>query len=181
MATIQTMLIEEFAAISESGQYDLLQGELLCMPLAGGEQGEVTAELARVVGNFVVEHALGRVYAAETGFVLSSEDRTVLAPDVAFVEAARIPPREARRGFVPIVPDLVVEVVSPSDRVSNVNDKVDAYLQAGAQLVWVVEPVRRRVTAYASDRSARMLIEGDSLTGGDVLPGFSLPLTDIFR
>lgn len=181
MATIQTMTIEEFAAISEPGRFDLIRGELLQTPPAGGEHGEVAGELARVIGNFVVENEFGRCYAAETGFVLSSEHHTVLAPDVAFVESSRVPSREARRGFVPITPSLVVEVISPCDLAVDLTAKILEYLEAGTSLVWVVEPDRRTVTTYASDRSARLLIEGEALDGGDVLPGFSLPLADIFR
>lgn len=181
MTATHMMTIEEFAAISRPGRFDLIRGELLEMAPAGGEHGEVAAEIGRLIGNFVVEHQLGRLYAAETGFIISESDSTVLAPDVAFVEASRVPPREERRGFVPIAPDLVVEVVSPSDRVTEVNDKVTTYLEAGVNLVWVVEPVRQRVTVYTPDRRARLLIGGDHLDGGDVLPGFSLPLVDIFR
>ena len=181
MATIQTMTIEEFATISEPGRFDLINGEVLQMPPAGGEHGEVAGEIGRLIGNFVAERQLGRCYAAETGFILDAESQTVLAPDVAFVQKSKIPPRSERRGFVPVVPDLVVEVVSPSNRVGDVNDKIAAYLDAGVQLVWLVEPVRRRVTAYTPDRTARLLIDGDTLDGGDVLPGFSLPLAEIFR
>lgn len=181
MATVQTMTIEEFADISEPGRFDLIKGELLRMPPAGGEHGEVAGELARVIGNFVVENDLGRFYAAETGFILDAESSTVLAPDVAFVQASRVPPRERRRGFVPVVPDLVVEVVSPSDRVTEVNDKVNTYLDSGVRMVWAVEPIRQRITVYTPDRRARLLNSDDVLEGGDVLPGFSLPLADIFR
>ncbi|MEZ4521335.1 MAG: Uma2 family endonuclease [Thermomicrobiales bacterium] len=175
------MSIEEFAEISEPGRFDLIRGELVNMPPAGGIHGEVAFEIGRLIGNFVVEHKLGRCYAAETGFVLNEEDATVLAPDVAFLEASHVPPRDERHRFVPAVPDLVVEVVSPSDRIIDVNDKVTTYLDAGVRLAWVVEPVRQRVTVYTSDRRARLLIEGESLDGGDVLPGFQLPLADIFR
>ena len=180
MTATNLMTIEEFAAISRPGRFDLIRGELLEMAPAGGEHGEVAAEIGRVIGNFVVEHQLGRFYAAETGFIISESDSTVLAPDVAFVEASRVPPREERRGFVPVAPDLVVEVVSPSDRVTEVNDKVTTYLEARVRLVWVVEPVRQRVTVYTPDRHAKLLIEGDVLDGGSVLPGFRLPLAEIF-
>jgi Uma2 family endonuclease len=181
MATTQTMTIEEFAAISEPGRFDLIHGEVLRIPPAGGEHGEVTLELGRVIANHVVEHELGRCYAAATGFILNEADHTVLAPDVAFVQSAKLPDREQRRGFVPAVPDLVVEVVSPSDRIGDVIDKVTAYLDAGVRLVWVIEPVRLRATVYAADRTARLLNTDDTLEGGSVLPGFRIPLADIFR
>lgn len=86
-----------------------------------------------------------------------------------------------RRRFVPIVPDLVVEGIPPSDRVSDVNDKVDACIEAAVRVIWAIEPIRHRVSAYSADRSARLFIEGDVNDVGDVLPGFTLPLADIFR
>jgi Uma2 family endonuclease len=175
------MTIDEFAEISAPGRFDLIDGKVLQMPPAGGEHGEVAAEIGRLIGNFVVEHKLGRFYAAETGFILSESSQTVLAPDVAFVRASRVPPRDARRGFVPVVPDLVVEVISPSDRVTDVNDKIAAYLDAGVRMVWSVEPVRQRLTVYTPDRHARLLVAEDTLDGGEVLPGFRLPITSIFR
>ena len=181
MSTTQLMTIEEFSEISEPGRFDLIRGEVLRMAPAGGEHGEVTLELGRVIGNHVVEHDLGRCYAAETGFILNEADQTVLAPDVAFVQASRVPPRERRRGFVPVVPDLVVEVVSPSDRIGDVIDKVTTYLDAGVRLVWVIEPVRQRATAYTTDRTAHLLSVEDTLDGSDVLPGFRLKIADIFR
>ena len=180
MATVQTMTIEEFATISQPGRFDLINGEVLQMPPAGGEHGALASELGRRIGNYVVEHQLGQTYAAETGFVVDAESRTVLAPDVAFVSATRIPPIEQQRGFVPLAPDLAVEVVSPSDRVVDVSAKVSEYLAGGVKLVWVVEPRRRTVTEYHADRSARLVIDGEALDGGDVLPGFSLPLAEIF-
>lgn len=90
-------------------------------------------------------------------------------------------PDELPKDFLGQAPDIAVEVVSPSDRMADVNAKVAEYLAAGTSLVWVVEPGRKTVTAYNADRSARLLIEGDELDGGDVLPGFKLPLSEIFR
>lgn len=181
MATIQTMTIEEFAAITEPGRFDLVHGEVIQMPPAGGEHGVITIEIGRLIANYVAERQLGRTYAAETGFIIDHDARTVLAPDVAFVVSERVPPIDQQRGFVPIPPDFAVEVVSPSDRIVDVNAKVGEYLEAGVRLVWIVEPRRRTVTVYRADRSARLLIEGESLDGGDVLPDFSLPVSDIFR
>ncbi len=151
------------------------------MPPAGGEHGEIAAEIGRLIGNHVVERQLGKFFAAETGFILSESEQTVLAPDVAFVQSSRVPPLEKRRGFVPVVPDLVVEVISPSDRLTDVNDKVTIYIAAGVRMVWTVEPLRRRVTVYTADRHARLLVDDDMLDGGDVLPGFKLPVSSIFR
>lgn len=159
-------------------RYDLIQGELYRMSPAGARHGEVAALLAMHLGAFVLPRGLGRVYGAETGFRLA--DDTVLGPDVAFVAANRLPPIEQRVGFLRLAPDLVAEIVSPSDRARYVSDKVLAYLDAGVRLVWLVEPRRRVVSVYGADRTARLLGEGDSLDGGEVLPGFRLSLADLF-
>lgn len=160
-------------------RYDLIRGELYQMAPAGGEHGAISAEIAYHISSFVRPRSLGPVYAAETGFRLA--DDTVLAPDAAFVRAERLPPLAERRGFLRVVPDLVVEVVSPSDRARYVSDKVLEYLEAGVRLVWLVEPIRQTVTVYAADRTARVLRVGDTLDGGEVLPGFSLPLAELFQ
>lgn len=159
-------------------RYDLIRGELYQMSPAGAEHGEISAELAGRLSTFLRGRSLGRAYGAETGFRLA--DDTVLAPDAAFVRADRLPPRAERRGFLRLAPDLAVEIVSPSDRARYVNDKVLGYLDAGVQVVWVVEPIGQSVTVYAADRTARVLRVGETLDGGTVLPGFVLPLVDLF-
>lgn len=181
MATTQSMTIEEFAEIDEPGRFDLIRGELIRLTPTGGEHGEIATELARHIANYVSDRQLGRVYIDETGFVLSREPAIVLCPDIAFVREDRLPPRSERRGFLELAPDLAVEIVSPSDRMSEVSEKVTEYLRAGVRLVWVVEPRTRQVTAYTSDRHARLLLEEDELDGEAVLPDFSLPVARIFE
>ncbi len=105
------------------------------MPPTGGEHGEIAMELARHIANHVADRSLGRVYIDETGFILANDPPVVLSPDIAFVAEERLPPRSARRGFLELPPDLVVEIVSPSDRMSQVADKVDEYVRAGVRLV----------------------------------------------
>lgn len=104
----------------------------------------------------------------------------MLAPDLAFVRGERLPPREQWQGFLRLAPDLAVEILSPNDRAGYVTDKVMAYLDAGTQLVWLVDPRRHLVTVYTADRLARLLRSGESLDGGAVLPGFALPLDELF-
>lgn len=164
----------------DGNRYDLIKGELICMAPAGGEHGEVSMEVGGELRAFVRQHQLGRVYAAETGFLLSSDPQVVLAPDVAFVRADRLPPREDRRGFMPIAPDLVVEVVSPHDRYSDVRLKIDTYLEYGVRLVWVLEPRRRTVTIHRPNGTTTVLAGKDALDGEDVLPGFQVSVAALF-
>lgn len=181
MASVEVRLMtaEELADHDDEQQYELLRGELLEMGPTGDEHGAIQFELARRLGNFIVEHRLGRGYGAETGFLLARDPDTVLAPDISFVRADRLP-AERRGPYLVLAPDLVVEIVSPSDRLSRVNDKMLTYIDAGVRLVWIVDPQRHIVTTYAPDGTFRVLRDSDDLDGGDVLPGFRLPVADIF-
>lgn len=103
---------------------------------------------------------------------------TIRAPDAAFVATDRVP--VDRTGFARLAPDLAVEVVSPSNTMREINDKICDYLDAGTRMVWIIEPRRRTVTVYRSHDDIRILGEGDEVDGGDVLPGFSLRVRDLF-
>ena len=175
------MTAEELAALPDDGyRYELVAGEVRRMPPAGFEHGGVAMELGSRLATFVRDHGLGQVVAAETGFLLGRDPDTVRAPDAAFVRADRIPPPAQRRGFPPLAPDLVVEIVSPSDRPGQVAEKVAEWLRAGCRLVWVVYPTERLVEVHREDGTAAFLRGDDALDGGDVVPGFTLPLPTLF-
>ncbi len=182
MATTRLMTIEDLDDLGdEPGRYDLIRGELIRMSPAGYDHGIIVMRIARKIADFADLHALGDVSAAETGFILARDPDVLLAPDVALVQPDRLPPEAERSGYLELAPDLVVEVVSPSDRLRDVSDKVMEYLECGVSLVWVVEPGRKLVTTYNPDRTSKILTVDDELDGGDVLPGFRLPVADIFR
>jgi Uma2 family endonuclease len=182
MATTKLLTAEDLAAMPDDGyRYDLVRGVLIRMAPAAGGAGRVTNTVAWHMTTHVRHHQLGVVYSAETGFVLARDPDLVRASDVAFVRAERLTSDLDEDKFVPFPPDLAVEVVSPSDRARDVHDKVMDYLDAGVRLVWLIHLRRRTVTVYTSDRTARILREGDELDGGDVLPGFRLAVADIFR
>ena len=181
MATTKLLTIEDLAGLDDTpGRFDLIRGELIEMPPAGAEHGDITHEISRTVGNFVVDKNLGKVYAAETGFIIGRNPDILLGPDIAFVRRDRLP-RERHPGFLELAPDLAVEVVSPSDRQRDVTRKVIEYLDAGVRIVWLVDPADKVVTVFTSDRKSSTLSNEDVLDGGDVLPGFRLPLADVFR
>jgi Uma2 family endonuclease len=181
MSTTQLMTIEEFAEISEPGRYDLIRGELICMSPASTRHGIIGSRFNTALVMFVTPQQLGEIPTSDTGYVLNDDPPVVVCPDVSFIRADRVPSDERLDEFFHGPPDIAVEVVSPSDRMADVNAKVDEYVLAGTPLVWVVEPRRRAVTVYRPDGSTHVLREVDALDGGDVLPGFSLPLADIFR
>ncbi|MBI3977051.1 MAG: Uma2 family endonuclease [Chloroflexi bacterium] len=172
---------DDLIHLPEDGKhYELVEGELLEMVPPGGEHGYVAAEVLYRLRAFVEQHRLGgRVFAAETGFRIRRNPDTVRAPDVAYVAEARL--AQARvAGYPDLAPDLVVEVVSPGDTAADVQAKVEAWLRAGTQLVWVLYPGTRSAVAYQPDGEARVLHETDMLPGEPVLPGFSCRLAEVF-
>ena len=149
------------------------------MSPAGGEHGSIVASVTAPLTLFVKQHGLGRIYGAETGFQIARDPDTVRAPDVGFVAAARMGAKPSR-GFVPGPPDLAIEVVSPHDRASEVLSKVYDWLDAGCRAVWVVDPATRTVTIYRDSREAVILTSSDTLSGGELLPGFSAAVARFF-
>jgi Uma2 family endonuclease len=181
MSSISTKLVtaEELFAMGDIGRCELIQGEVVHMAPAGAEHGDVAFELGRRIGNFVREHALGKVYAAETGFTIARNPDTTRAPDVAFVRKERVPARP-RRGFFDGPPDLAVEVVSPSDTHSELAAKVSQWLTAGAVSVWVVDPPNQTIDVHhAGDRVERYRV-ADTLRDEVILQGFSVAVSEMF-
>lgn len=181
MVATKLMTFEEFETMPDNGKRsELVDGELSEMPPAGLEHGDVGVGLTTELRNHVRPRRLGRVFGPDTGFRIFPDRHLAYAPDVSFVTAERIATVEDYTKMGRLAPDLVVEVVSPSDRSADVLDKVRNYLLAGVRLVWIVDPRKRSVTAYVPDREPRVYPEHDILDGGDVLPEFRLPVADIF-
>lgn len=175
----RTLTVEEFARLpDDETRSELVRGRVVREPPAGFEHGDIAARVAHRLREFVVREDLGRVVGAETGFVLCEDPPTVRAPDAAFVAAERLP--ADRAGFARLAPDLAVEIVSPSNTMAQMHDKVWDYLDAGTRMVWVIEPRRRTVMVHRSRLDIRLLGEGEEIDGGDVLPGFRLPVTELF-
>jgi Uma2 family endonuclease len=159
-------------------RYELIKGVLLEMSPTNEVHGVLAQELAGLIWSYVRTHKLGRVYAAETGFTLSTQPDTVLAPDIAFVSAKRAKPLAEK--FSTVSPDLAVEVVSPGNSAGEMNEKTALYFQAGTQQVWIVYPKTQTVHLYTSATSVAILTRQDTLEGASVLPGFKLPLDALF-
>lgn len=176
----QLTAAEDLLRMPGNQRRELVRGELREMPPAGFEHGGLAWRIASRVGRFVDERRLGQCRIAETGYLLQRDPDTVRAPDFSFVSAARLSRSPRADGFFPGAPDLAVEVISPSETHQETEEKVNDYLAAGAQQVWVVNPLRRTVTIHRPDAPPVLLNEQDSLDGGALLPGFSLPIADIF-
>jgi Uma2 family endonuclease len=171
---------DDLARMDEDARYELVRGELRVMePPPHPAHGAVAMRLSSAVSTYVYANGLGPVFTAEAGFLLRRNPDTVRAPDFAFVRADRVPAGGIGQGYGP-VPDLVVEVMSSSDRVPHVWQEVDDYLGAGVRLVWVVDPERRTVAVHEAGEPVRLLSEGDTLSGRSVLPGFQCAVSSLF-
>jgi len=169
---------EQLLRAGDIGRCELVRGELRMMIPPAYEHGRITFRLGYRLGEYVEPRQLGTILAAETGFLLSRDPDTVRAPDLAFVRAERGTGPE--HGYFPGAPDLAVEVLSPDDRPGYVREKVAEWLEAGTRAVWVVDPGARTVTVHEPRRAPSVLGEADSLSGGDVLPGFELGVRHVF-
>jgi Uma2 family endonuclease len=157
---------------------ELVRGRMIVREPSGFRHGDIAMEIAALLHTFVKAHDLGRVLAAETGFVLSSSPDTVRAADAAFVRHDRIP-KPVPRGFARFAPNLVVEVLSPSDRSAELLEKVADWLNGGAELVWVIDPERREARVHRANGTSSVIAEASALDGEDVLPGFVCPLSQV--
>ncbi len=177
----QQVTAEELLHMPDDGfRYELVRGELRQMNPAGNVHGRIVVRITWRLAQHVEENRLGTVYAAETGFRLSSNPDTVRAPDVAFVSRTRVEMVGEVEGFWPEAPDLAVEVVSPGDSFAEVEEKVFDWLDAGTKMVVVVNPRQRSATVYKSLSDITALAEADVLAGGDIVPGFELAVREIF-
>jgi Uma2 family endonuclease len=181
MATTKLITAEDLFEMGSDCDRELIRGELTPVSPASHRSSAVAARLIFKLGSFVYVDNLGQLSGADGGFVLSRDPDVVVAPDVAFVSAERLPPPDEQNRFLETAPDFVAEVVSPSDRFTDLNDKVMLYLNAGVRLVWVVDPMRETVTVYTSEHSPNVVTTAGTLDCGDVIPGVSLPVAEIFR
>lgn len=164
----------------DGSRHELVTGEIRKMPPAGSEHGYRALRIASRLERYVDANGLGRVYTAETGFKLASDPDTVRAPDAAFVSRERVERAGRVAGFWPGAPDLAVEVVSPNDTHAQVVEKALAWLEAGCRMVLVADPERATVTVYRSREDIRILTTGETVDGADVVPGWRLPVTEVF-
>jgi Uma2 family endonuclease len=174
------MTLEEYARLEESDERyvsDLVRGVVVREPRPGPPHGRVQMRIGFALEGWA--RRAGADVTAESGYILSEDPPTLRGPDVAVV----VRPRSGEGqpgGWIRGAPDVVVEVLSPSDTSSRMQEKTLDYLQAGARLVWIVDPKARTVTIFRPDGSARVVREREVLDGEDVLVGFSVALTELF-
>lgn len=170
------LTLDEFLALPDAPRAELEDGVFEVVPPAGGPHGAVNARLLARLTFHVLEHRLGVTYDSSTAFVLRAKPPLVRSPDVSFVRRHRINPT-----IKPGSPDIAAETLSPSERAGKIQKKVEEYLEHGTELVWLIDPQHRTATVYTRGGGVRWLHEGDALDGGDVVPGFSVPLAFLFE
>jgi Uma2 family endonuclease len=172
------MTVEEFAELPDDGKrYELVRGVLVEMSHPQSQHGIVLVALAALLRTWVRPRAIGSIM-ADVGHVVERGPDTVRGPDVAFVRAGRLNLRKT--SWVEGGPDLAVEIRSPGDRKGEIEERVADYLHAGTPLVWIVDPAKRTVVVRAPGAEDRTLTVADTLDGGDVLPGFTVPVREVF-
>ncbi|HET6572487.1 MAG TPA: Uma2 family endonuclease [Fimbriiglobus sp.] len=183
MATVERPLltVEEFMKLPDppdGSKMELAKGEVVLMPPPKGRHGVICSRIDRRVGNFVDEHKLGWVTANDAGVVLERGPDTVRGPDVAFWSIVRQP--TIPDAYFEVPPDLAVEVLSPGDSRKAAQAKIKEYVFYGVRLVWLVDPKARTVTVFAGTIQGKTLDESGTLDGGDVLPGFTCKVAELF-
>ena len=183
MATTLTKLLTAADLLrldSQGARGELIGGVLYETMPTGLEHGKIAATLTILLGIFIMPRKLGTLATSDVGVWLERDPDTVREPDIAYFSAARLPPGVRITGYAEVVPDLVVEIVSPSGGRREVSDKAQMWLSYGVDLVWVVQPESRTVDVYDADRAVVTLDQHDTLDGLDVLPGFTCAVSAVF-
>src|SRR5215471_4022974 len=180
MAAKTLVTADEFEQMPDDDtvQIELDEGELVTMPLAGQEHGDIEGSILSRLYAFAKEHKLGKVYPGDTGFRLS--DFIVRGPDIAFVRQERISSDPNKR-FVRGAPDLAVEIRSPSESFRQFTRKIKQYFAAGCRVVWVVDPDLRQIDVFEASGAERTLGADDLLEAPELLPGFSVRVGELFE
>jgi Uma2 family endonuclease len=171
---------EELWQMPDNRRRELVKGEVRERARSGFDHGATVDNFQVLLSNHVRANRLGVVVGAETGFRLSRTPDTVRGVDVGFVRADRIPATGRPTTYWDGAPDLAVEVVSPTDTVEAVEEKVDDYISAGCAMVVVINPRRRTLTVHRGGRDPVVLREGDAFAAEDVVPGFQCSIAAIF-
>lgn len=183
MSTIapkKLLTAEEFFLVpdpADGSQQELVRGEIITMPPPGGLHGATCTKSALTLGTFVYSGPGGTLVCNDTGFITERDPDSVRGPDISYWTKDRLP--EIPVGYIEIAPDMLVEVLSPSNTRKQVLAKLREYFARGVRLVWVLAPEDRTLTIYRTADEGRLLHETATVTGEDVLPGFSCRVSDL--
>ncbi|MEB3277481.1 MAG: Uma2 family endonuclease [Lyngbya sp.] len=159
-------------------QMELVGGEIIIMSPSGLESDEVAAAIVAQLSNWVRPRRLGRVTASSAGFILPNQDQDVRAPDAAFIQAERL--KKTTENYAEVVPDLIFEVKSKSDSLEKLRQKIQAFLAVGTQVGVLVDPRTRTMEIYRLNAENMILQDGEILTVPELLPGWELPISEVW-
>lgn len=171
---------EELFEMGDIGRSELIDGRIVFMSPTGGEHAYLEVALSSRLDNFMRARKLGWVLAGEVGFYIRRNPDRIRAPDVAFVSRQRMP-RRPRKNFLEVTPELVVEIVSPSDEWAEIRRKIADYFSIGVNRVWLVEPDEQDILVFQSPTEFTRFGIGESLKGEGVLKGFELVVSELFE
>ena len=172
--------LAEYAALPKHPRCELVQGELIEQMAASDEHEETVALAILRVGNYVIPNRLGKVYGSNRAYVTGPDSpATSRMPDVSFVANARLNRPDLHEMLYDGAPDLAIEIRSPGNSPAEMAQKVAEYLNAGGKAVWVIDYAARTLTVHTPDAPPLFLTDGDIVDGGDYLPGFAGPVTDL--
>ncbi len=169
---------EDLLAMGDVGPCELIEGRIVTRTPTGDEHGTIEFNLGSGVRAFVRRGNLGRVTGGEVGIYIRRKPDTVRAADIVVVSSERR--AKPTKGYLEVAPELVVEIMSPTDRWHEVRGKLDDYFSIGVERVWIVEPERRTVLVYRSTTDFSELSEDDLLKGEGILHGFELSVAELF-
>jgi Uma2 family endonuclease len=170
---------EALAEMGDIGRCELVEGKIIMRSPTGWRHGRYERRFGNALGNFVDEHQLGEVLVGEVGIYTARNPDTIRGADVTFISNERLAQVKSA-SFLDVAPELVVEVMSPDDRWTEVKQKIREYFSIGVVLVWVADPTDKTVSVYRSLTEVRLFNENDSLNGEEVLPGFSVSIAALF-
>ena len=180
MVTTRITTAAELFAMGSDAPFELIQGELVSVSPAAIKSNYVLGNIYGELRSFVRARKLGNLSVAEGGYLLETNPDTVVAPDIGFVARDRMPDPIPDRGFLPVRPDLIVEVISPTDERRDIERKQALYDRIQVPMVWWVDPRRGTATVHVPGHPVRRFDQTGTLDGGDILPGFTLELSDVF-
>lgn len=171
---------EEFMALPDSGDcYELVDGQLVVKSKAGMDHGWLSAYLCGALARYARLKKLGVVCDSSTAFTMKTGNKR--SPDVSFVAKDRLKGlKKLPKGFFQGAPDLAVEIISPSNTFDEIHTKIVEYFDSGSKLVWVIHPDEESVLVYHKPQPDKLLQRFDSLDGETIIPGFTVPLTELF-
>jgi Uma2 family endonuclease len=172
---------EEYFRLPDDGRHiELVRGRVVAMNMPGFEHGEICVTIASLLRAFVSERGLGRVVGNDSGVLTERDPDTVRGADVSYYSYTRVPRGRRPKGYPGVSPELVIEVLSPSDTWAKILGKVSEYLEAGVIVVCVVDPNQGRVFVHRSDSPAEELTEEEEFTLPDLLPDFRVRVGRFF-